>query len=249
MMLLVEVECLAQPLNIRRTLLTAVDSFLEASPASLTKAHRLIARCEDACPFFTLNDVVWGGFVRELTDSLFYESAPWLSEFRSLLVAGSHEIYRTYLNYNFDGKFTQAERTWISALHEMLDFLSGYPFPDRDQAISRYENLVAKIKQAMLQSPSPERLEEETIYHLILREASAILISVDRRFSALRSTHLVPNGPYTSYGPQPRKGRDTEPDISGDLDWTRRALNSIVEQGWLLLTWQVTPEHYRLSLH
>jgi hypothetical protein len=29
----------------------------------------------------------------------------------------------------------------------------------------------------------------------------------------------------------------------------RRALKSLVELGWLLITWQVTPTHYNLSLH
>jgi hypothetical protein len=69
------------------------------------------------------------------------------------------------------------------------------------------------------------------------------------RYSLLRSTHLVPEAPYSSFPPQPDKGRDNTPDISGDLDWARRALRSIVEQGWLLLTWQITPEHYHISFH
>jgi hypothetical protein len=240
---------LARPLNIRRTLLAAVDGFIEASPASLAKAHRLIARCKNACRGFTLDGVVWGGCISALTDSDFYTHLPRLREYRSLLAAGSHEIYRTYLNFDFAWVFTPEERAWLGTLNDMLDFLVGFPFSDRDAALQEYERRVEEIKQSMLQSPPPERLEDETIYHLILREVSTILISVDLPYSLLRARHLVPRVPYSSFPPQPDEGRDDTPDISGDLDWARRALRSIVEQGWLLLTWQVTPEHYHLSLH
>jgi hypothetical protein len=240
---------LARPLNIRRTLLAAVDAFIEASPASLTKAHRLIARCDTACRAFTLDHVVWSGFISWLTDSLFYEDLSTLREYRSLLAAGSDEIYRTYLNYDFAWVFTPEERAWLGQLNDMLDFLGGFPFPDRNAALQEYEQRVEEIKQSMLQSPPPERLEDETIYRLILREVSTILLTINLRYSLLRSTHLVPRVPYASYPPQPDEGRDDIPDISGDLDWARRALRSIVEQGWLLVTWQLTTTHYHVSLH
>jgi len=48
MTLLAEVSRLTRPLNVRRTLLAAVDAFLEASPPSLNKAHQLVARCGKA---------------------------------------------------------------------------------------------------------------------------------------------------------------------------------------------------------
>lgn len=238
-----------RPLNIRRTLLTAVDAFIEGSPASLAKAHRLVARCDHACRTFTLNNVVWGRFISALMDSYFYEDAPTLRKYRSLLAAGSHEIYRKYLNHDFAWVFTPEEHVWLGLLHGMLDFLSGFPFPDRDAAVQEYKRRVEEIKQSMLQSPPPPRLEDETIYHLILREVSTILVNVNLLYSLLRSTHLVPRTPYSSIGPQPYDGRDDTPDVSGDVEWARRALRSIAEQGWLLITWQVTPTHYRLSFH
>jgi hypothetical protein len=194
---------------------------------------------------------VWGGFISALTDSVFYENPATLCEYRSLLAAGSHEIYRTYLNDDFEWVFTPQERAWLGMLHAMLDFLGGFPFADqeRDATLGEYERRAEKIKQSMLQSPPPERLEDETIYHLILRDVSTILINVDLYFSLLHSTHLVPRTPYSSFAPQPDEGRDDVPDVSGDLDWARRALHAIVERGWLLITWQVTPKHYHLSLH
>jgi hypothetical protein len=240
---------LARPLNIRRTLLAAVDDFIEASPAALAKAHRLVARCYDARRSFTLDDVVWDGIIMALTDSVFYEHLPTLREYRALLAVGSPEIRRAYLNFDFSPDFTPEERAWLGKLNDLLDFLGGFPFPDRDAALQEYERRVEEIKQSMLQSPPPKRLGDETIYHLILREVSTILINVNLRYSLLRSTHLVPRAPYSSFPPQPDEGRDDTPDISGDLDWARRALRSIVEQGWLLLTWRVTPEHYHLALH
>ncbi|HEX9414569.1 MAG TPA: hypothetical protein VF916_13770, partial [Ktedonobacterales bacterium] len=133
---------MARPLNIRRTLLAAVDDFIEALPASLTKAHRLVARCYVARRSFTLDDVVWGGITMALTDSEFYARLPTLREYRSLLAAGSREIYRTYLNYDFKGAFTPEERAWLGKLNDMLDFLGGFPFPDRDAALQEYERRV-----------------------------------------------------------------------------------------------------------
>lgn len=230
-------------------LLTAVDSFIEGSPASVAKAHRLVDRCYAARRFVTLDEIVWGGIIAALTDSVFYTNLPTLHEYRSLLSEGSAEIHRAYLNFDFSSKFTPKERAWLGMLNGMLDFLGGFPFPDRNLALEEYERRVSEIERAMLQSPPPNRLEDEMIYHLILRKVSTILVNVDLRYSLLRSTHLIPKAPYSSFPPQPVKGRDDTPDISGDLDWARRALRSIVEQGWLLLVWQVTPRHYHFSLH
>ncbi len=212
---------MGRPLDIRRTLLAAVDAFLDASPASLAKAHHLVVRCESACRFFTLDDVVWGGMIHALTDSVCYDHPPTLRAYRSLLAGGSREISRHYLNYDFAWVFTPEERAWLDTLHGMLDFLSGYPFPDTDAAIQAYKRRVEEIQRLMLQSPPPQRLEDETIYHLILRDVSTILINIDLRYSLLRSTHLVPETPYASSPPQPNEGRDTTPDVSGT--WTGHA--------------------------
>ena len=240
---------MARPLNFRRTVRAAVEAFIEGPPDSLVKAHRLVARCYAARRVGTLDEVVWGGIIMALTDAEVYTHLPTLREYRSLLSAGSPEIYRTYLNHDFGAAFTPEERAWLNKLHHLLGFLSGFPFPDRDAALREYERQVEEIKQSMLQSPPPERLGDEMIYHLILREVSTILINVDLRYSLVCSTHLVPRVPYSSFPPQPDKRRDNTPDIAADLDWARRALRSIVEQGWLLVTWQVTPDHYHLSLH
>ncbi|HEX3273011.1 MAG TPA: hypothetical protein VHR15_20365 [Ktedonobacterales bacterium] len=249
MILLAGVLRLTRPLNVRRTLLAAVDAFLEASPTSLPTAHRFVARCRKACPSFTLGNVVWGYFITHLTDSLFDEDSDYLRDLRMVLSAGSQEIYRTYLNFDFARDLTPHERAWLATLSEMLEFLGRYPFADTDAALQEYARRVDPITLMTRLSPPPRRLEDETIYHLILREVSAILTTVDLRYSLLRSTHLTPQSPYASYPPQPRSGRNQAPDISADLDWARRALLSLQEQAWLLVTWQVTPTHYHLSLH
>jgi hypothetical protein len=236
-------------LNFRRTLLAAVENFLEASPTSLAKAHRLVARAYRARRSFTLDDIAWGGVISALTDSVFYDDSKTLRDYHSMLRGSSSEIHRTYLNHDFGRALTAEERFWLTELNDMLGFLSGFPFPDHDAALLEYDQRADIIKQAMLISPPPDRPEDETIYHLILRESSMIVTHVHLKYSLLRSTYLVPSHPYSSYPPQPKDGRDNTPDVSADLDWARRALRSIVEQGWLLITWQITPEHYRISIH
>lgn len=230
-------------------MLAAVDAFLAASPSSLNKAHQLVARCGKASLPFTVGDIVWGYFIPHLKDSLFFEDPDFLRDLHTVLAAGSPEIHRTYLNYDFAWVLTADERAWLTTVSEMLDFLAGFPFAEDEAALHEYTRRAEAIAQAMRLSPPPQRLEDETIYHLILREVSVILTTVDLRHSLLYFTHLVPETPYASYVRLPRSGRDRTPDISADIDWARRALRSLQEQGWLLLTWQITPTHYHLSLH
>jgi hypothetical protein len=87
---------LAITLTLRRSLLVAVDAFLEASPASLANAHRLIVRCDryHASIHYTLDGMVWGGPIGAPTDSVFYENPATLRAHRALLTGVSHEIHR-----------------------------------------------------------------------------------------------------------------------------------------------------------
>jgi hypothetical protein len=164
MMLLAEVFRLARPLNVRRTLLAAVDAFLEASPSSLSKARQLLARCDKASRPFTVGDIVWGYFIPHLKDSLFCEDPDFLRDLRTVLAAGSPEIHRTYLNCDFARALTADERTWLTTVSDMLDFLGGFPFAENEAALHEYTRRTEAIAQAMRLSPPPKRLEDETIY-------------------------------------------------------------------------------------
>ena len=93
---------MARPLNVRRALLAAVDAFLEATAEPATKGHRIVKRYYAARRFTTLDEIVWGGIIMELTDFDYFTSRSYLLARRSLLAQGSTEIHRAYLNFGGD---------------------------------------------------------------------------------------------------------------------------------------------------
>jgi hypothetical protein len=185
---------LARRVNFRRTLLAAVDAFIEGTPTSIEKGLRLVGRCYAARQFTTLDEVVWGGIISTLSDSIYYEHAPTLLEFRSLLAEGSTNIHRAYLNHDFRDEFTQAEQDWYARLWSMLDFFDTFPFTNAAEAIAEYEQRSAAIRDIALQSPPPRRFGDEMIYHFILREVTEIATSVRLGLGVLARGRLIPGG-------------------------------------------------------
>ena len=42
---------------------------------------------------------------------------------------------------------------------------------------------------------------------------------------------------------------DQQPDPRDSFAWAPHALRALTADGWLLITWQLTPQRYNLSLH
>jgi hypothetical protein len=98
------------------------------------------------------------------------------------------------------------------------------------------------------QSPTPERWGDENVYHLVLREVTAIAtnIVIGRSHPALQR-RLFAESPLTMCRQLTFEGPDF-PDVRESLAWARHALRSLVAESWLLILWQVTARHYTLSL-
>ena len=239
---------MARPFNVRRALLRAVDAFLEATPASQAHAHRLVRRCKAVVPAYTLDDIVWGGIALHLSDPITSASLPALQRFRSLLRTGSPDLHRAYVKEDFDPEFTPIERTWCAQLAELLDFFDRLPLDRGAEDTVEYEGRVQQITQLAAQSPAPPYLGSETIYHLVLREVTAIVTAVAVHHHPAYRGRLLAQGPYARFGQLQGHGLD-RPDVQESLLWARHALRSIAADSWLLITWQVTPQHYNLSLH
>jgi hypothetical protein len=240
---------LAHRVSFRRTLLAAVDAFLEGTPTSIEKAHRLVERWRAARQFHTLDEIVWGGVISSLSDSVYYEDVPSLLEFFTLLAEGSTEIHRAYLNFNFRNQFDQVEQVWYAELWDMLDFFQGFPFDDAELARADYERRKLQITHYALQSPPPARLGDEMIYHFIMREVTEITTNIDLSPAFIVPARMIPDGYYSVFPPRRPQLLDREPDPRESLEWSRKALRSIGEESWMLITWQVTRHHYNLSLH
>jgi len=238
--------------NFRRTLLAAVDAFLEGTPASIEHAKRLLERCRAARQFTILDAIVWGHMISSLSDSLYYKHVPTLQEFYTLLTEGSTEVHRAYLNFDFRDQFDHVEQVWYAELWDMLDFFQGFPFDDAELARADYERRKLRITQYALHSPPPALLGDEMIYHFIMREVTEITTNIALSPAFIVPARMIPGGAYSSFPPRPRipyHRLDVEPDPRESLEWARKALRSIVEDGWILITWQVTRHHYNLSLH
>lgn len=238
------------PYPYRRSLLAVVEAFLESTPASLAKAHRMVRRLEAARQFTTLDTLVWSGFISELTDSLFYQDPTYLAELRTLLLHGSPDIHRAYLRYDYRPDFTVVEGAWHEQLSRLGELLQSAPFADASVAIEEYQRYVNAIEALAAQASAPRHVGDEQVYHFILREVSATLTTIDLRHALLNVGWLIPNAPYTVFPPDwARREFDRLPDLGEQVAWARRALRALVAEGWLCLTWQVTPNHYLVALH
>jgi hypothetical protein len=203
---------------------------------------------------FTLDAVVWGGIVNELSDSVYYEHLPTLRAYRALLADGSPVLHRLYLNHDFGPYFTPVERAWHTSLQRALDMVIPFPVDAPASAAAQYARLKRKIVRLAEQAPPSVRFGDETIYHFILRQASAIVTTVSFDMPAyldspaFQREGLWLEGDYRMMPPPGTNLRTTVPDVRENLTWARNALRSIVSEQWLLITWQVTPEGYQLSL-
>jgi hypothetical protein len=165
------------------------------------------------------------------------------------LAKGSTDVHRAYLNFDFRDQFDQVEQVCYAELWNMLDFFQGFPFDDAELARADYERRKLRIIQLALQSPPPASLGDEMIYHFIMREVTEITTSIGLSSALLARKSMIPVGRYSAMPPQTDDWLDEKPDPRESLERARKALRSIEEQDWMLITWQVTRHHYNLSLH
>jgi hypothetical protein len=251
-----------KPLDYRRRLLAIVDAFMDPSDGSHTRACRRVNRLyhDPRRRLQTIDDLVWGGFVSELTDSVFYEQLEYLQQTRETLVHGSPELHRAYLSYDFRSDFTAVERDWHAHLCELAAWLQTQPFPwlqsdplplgDESAAQSEYERRVQAITALSARTPPPAHVGEEKLYHFVTRTDSAVLAGINP-WSSTRYGYLAAAVPYTAYqwNPADPNDRFRPIDAGTSVAWAVRALQAITLHGWVWMTWQVTASSYLVSLH
>ena len=252
-----------KPLDYRRRLLNVVNAYLDPADTSHVRADRLIDRLYH--DHFrhnsqTIDDLVWGGFVQELTDSEFSENPTYLQQTRDALALGSPELHRAYLNYDFRQEFTDVERDWHAQICDLAAWLQTKPFPwlqsgplpadDELGAHAEYEQRVSVITELSAQSPPPAHVGEEKLYHFVMRTASAVLTGINPWY-AMRCGYLAAGGAYTEFhwNPADPDDRYRPIDAGMSVDWAARALRAITLQDWVWMTWQITATSYLVSLH
>jgi hypothetical protein len=120
-------------------------------------------------------------------------------------------------------------------------------FDDPAITSAQYARLKRRIAHLSEQSPLPTRFGEETIYHFILRQATTIAANVGMDGPEFHGDSLTLEGDFRIIPPLGTACR-TVLDTRESLIWAQRALRSIAAEQWLLITWQVTPDGYQLSV-
>lgn len=251
-----------KPLDYRRLLLTIVDAYLDPADVSHIRADRFVSRLyhDPRRRLQTIDDLVWGGLVSQLTDSLFSEDRGYLYQTRETLKHGSPELHRAYLSYDFRPDFTAVERDWHAQLCQLAAWLQTSPFPQLQReplphgvesaARSEYERRVQAIAALSARTPPPAQVGEETLYHFVMRTAEAVLAGINP-WDTARYGYLAAAVPYTAYHWNPADPADRFRPIDADTSVARagRALQALTLHGWVWMTWQVTASSYLVSLH
>jgi hypothetical protein len=248
----------SEHLDLRRTLLATVDAFLEGTPASILHAHDLVHQCSLARRIISLDELIWGGTLAELTDSLYYQNTDYLAQTRQLLLEGSPQIHRAYVNCDYRADFTLVERGWYARLEDLLEHLAAIPLTDFRLGLmqatnGKCERLLAGIHEAEALSPPPLYPGEEMLHTRVLREATALLdvrVLVLPRDVPEVGARLVPAPEYTAYdGDVRRPSAGGYTDATCGIDAARRMLRAVAGQGYLVVTYCCVPDQYVLSLH
>jgi hypothetical protein len=242
------------PLNYRRRLLAIVNAFLEPADPTHARADRLVDRLyhdpRRRLQFGqTVNELIWGDLISQLTDFVFYEQPGYLQETRNTLLHGSSELHRAYLCYDFRDQFSGVEREWRDRASTLAQWLQSSQFTDPDALLAEYERQTTPIKELSARSPLPKNLGDETLYHLLLRMASDVICGINPRYSA-RFGYLATSVPWTLMQcPMADERVHPCPDAGPSVVWAERALRAIVAEDWVWMTWQVTDKAYLVSLH
>ncbi len=215
----------------------------------------------------TLDGLIWDSYAYPLTDSVYFMSQGYLQEIRQILcgLPSAKGRDNIFITRDFRPFLTADEAEWYALLLDMLTFIQNIPFAQIAEATAkaRAHNISAyvimetiseamplkkatdtytqkkKAIEALAASiPPPEQVGDETIYRLVLREVTDLLIAIDIRLSALYAGHPRPLPPYSSDGDDlDRDGADT--DMSEALKWAKRVLDALSGKGTLFLSWKL----------
>lgn len=258
----------------RKQLLQAVEAFLDKTPSSLAQAHHIIqhysaAICSESRKL-TLDQVIWGGFIRALTDSVCYESEEFLQETREILLGHSSQATRAVFKDDYCVYFTTDEAEWHAQLLSLLDFIVAIPFakihaatvqawqnqitwpmvretiPEAIQAEEieeEYQRRKILINTIAARSPAPENIGDEKIYHIVLREVTALITGINVGKAAVYCGYPMLDSPYVGYGNATVLApgiRTYSVDMSESLQWARRALEALEGKGALIFSWSLS---------
>jgi hypothetical protein len=215
----------------------------------------------------TLNAIIWGALIKALTDSIFYESEPFLRQTQQTLQGHAPgTIARTVFKEDYQVYFTQEEAQWYAELLSLLHFIQETPYHTIYEATHQawldkatwatvrptlpevglaerideeYWQRKARLEEMAARIPVSEEAGEEQIYHVLLREVTSILTGLRVGWAAIISGYPVISAPYTDYRDS-TSSRWEEIDARDSVAWAKKALDALAGEREIFLTWRLS---------
>lgn len=255
----------------RRQLIQAAEAFLERTPAAHRRAQNIIRRCSAALRSeekrVRLDDIIWGSFVKALTDSVFYENEQFLRETREILLGrSSRNIAQTVFSEDYQIYFTTNEAEWYAQLVDIVDFITTIPFtklyeaayqarqnketwetmrtyiPEVVQAEKieeEYQQRKILIEEISARSPSPENAGDEKIYHLLLREVTNFLTGISVGHAAVYFGYPFLDSSYTVFH-NSASSNFRAVNVTESIAWAKKMLEAISGREEIFISWRLS---------
>lgn len=221
-----------QKIAYQQQLLRAVHAFMKEDASSLLQAHLIIQRCLKALnteeKLATLDDIVWGFFIRSLNDSVFFENREFLQKVLDWLHGNDAATSIKAIFYeDYRPSFQEMEAEWYHQLLHLAKFLTDIPYTKIQEAtaLARQNNvpwetmcqMVPEAARAELLEEEYERrkssiqsiidkihyshpIGDEKMYQMVLRNVTDMLLEMRVGKAAVYSGVPVLDGSYSIFG-------------------------------------------------
>ena len=143
--------------------------------------------------------------------------------------------------------FTEAETLLRTKLVEAFAFLDTLTDENAAERNAEHDKRANELWEVFLQTPQSNHPEDETLYHLVLREMTTTAVNIiggwwSRRLLYLASDEQM-RRQWTKFFPV------EPPDISPTIEWAKKALRAISGEDWLYVTWRYKQGVILFSFH
>lgn len=249
----------------RKHLLSAVESFLQNTPASIAQGQQMIEQCYSALNTpsqrFTLNGLIWRELTHPLTDSVYFTSQEYLLEVRKALQGFPSKVrQQLFIKQDLRPYLTTDEAVWYAQLLDMFAFIQNLPFAEVAKATAKARQ--QNISGLTILATFPEAIairDAHEEYQRRIATLETLITSIPHpdqpgeetiyRFILREASDLVANldirasAIYQGY-PTPQyyslEGDNANaPDLSELLAESKRTLDALSGIGNLCLSWRL----------
>lgn len=249
----------------RKHLLSAVEAFLQDTPASIAQGQQMIEQCYFALNTpsqrFTLNGLIWRELAHPLTDAVYFTSQEYLLEVRKALQGFPSKVrQQLFIKQDLRPYMTADEAAWHAQLLELFTFIQNLPFAEvaKATAEARQQNIsgltiLATFPEAIAIRDAHENYQRRiatletlgaSIPHPDQSDEETIYHFILREVSDLvtnidiRASAIYQGYPTPLYYSLEGDNADP-PDLSEPLTAARRRLDALSGVGNLYFSWRL----------